>query len=216
MFSKTSSRCLEDVFSVTLFVFQDLLKTSSRRLQDVFAIRLPKTSSRRLQDVFLKRLQEVFKTSSKRLPRRLQDVFVRRLAIMSSRRLQDVFARRLAIMSSRRLQDVFITFWKAKKCYTEDVLKTSSRLLQYVFTKTNVCWDITCCFCLFVFCFLFFYFFFIIGTHCLGMLRNGVTLTDAYILRLVSLHKSETCSSKVNLLSNLAHKGFSDWLFSML
>ena len=68
LFSKTPSRRLEDVFSVTLFVFQDLLKTSSRRLQDVFAIRLPKMSSRRLQDVFAKRL-----------------------AIMSSRRLQVVF-----------------------------------------------------------------------------------------------------------------------------
>ena len=43
-------------------------------------------------------------------------------------------------MSSRRLQDVFKTPWKTKKFYTEDVLKTSSRRLQYVFTKTNVCW----------------------------------------------------------------------------
>ena len=67
LFSQTSSRRLEGVFSVTLFVFQDLLKTSWRRLQDVFAIRLPKTSSRRLQDV----LQDVFKTFS----RRLQDFF---------------------------------------------------------------------------------------------------------------------------------------------
>ena len=41
--------------------------------------------------------------------RRLEDIFARRLP----RRFQDVFARRLAIMSSRRL--------------------------QYVFTKTNVC-----------------------------------------------------------------------------
>ena len=82
-------------------------------------------SSRGLQDVFLKRLQDVFKTSSKRLSRRLQDVFVRRFAIISSRRLLDVFARRLAIMCSRRLQDVFKTSWKTKKCYTEDVLKTS-------------------------------------------------------------------------------------------
>ena len=64
LFSKTSSRRLQDVFSVTLFVFQDVFKTY-------------------LQYVFLKRLQ-------------------------------DVFARRLAIMSSRRL--------------------------QYVLTKTNVCW----------------------------------------------------------------------------
>ena len=90
LFSKTPSRRLEDVFSVTLFVFQDLLKTSWRRLQDVFAIRLPK---------------------------------------MSSRRLQDVFAKRLAIMSSRRLQDVL-----------EDKKMLHWRRLQYVFTKTNVCW----------------------------------------------------------------------------
>ena len=59
LFSKTSSRSLQDVFSVTLFVFQDLFKTSSRRLQDVF-----KTY---LQYVFLKRLQGVFKTSSRRV-----------------------------------------------------------------------------------------------------------------------------------------------------
>ena len=30
-----SSRCLQDVFSVTIFAFQDLFKMSSRRLQDV-------------------------------------------------------------------------------------------------------------------------------------------------------------------------------------
>ena len=38
-----------------------------------------------------RRLQDVFKTSSRRLPRRLQDIFARRLAIMFSRRFQDVF-----------------------------------------------------------------------------------------------------------------------------
>ena len=70
LFSQTSSRRLEGVFSVTLFVFQDVLKTSSRRLQDVFAIRLPKTSSRRLA----RRLQDVFKTSS----RLLQYVFTKK------------------------------------------------------------------------------------------------------------------------------------------
>ena len=75
LFSKTSSRRLEDVFSVTLFVFQDVFKTC-------------------LQDVLQLCLQDVFKTS-----------------------------------------------WKTKKCYTEDVFKTSSRRLQYVFIKTNVCWD---------------------------------------------------------------------------
>ena len=65
--------------------------------------------------------------------RRLQDVFK-----TSSRPLQDVFARHLAIMSSRCLQDIFKTSWKTKNI----TLKTSSRLLQYVFTKTNVCWDV--------------------------------------------------------------------------
>ena len=117
LFSKTSSRRLEDVFSVTLFIFQDVFKSYS-------------------QYVFLKRLQDVFKTFSRRLQDVFQDVFK-----TSSRRLQDVFARRLAIMSSRRLHNVFKTSWKAKKYYTEDVFKTSSRRLQYVFTKTNVCWD---------------------------------------------------------------------------
>ena len=66
LFTKMSSRRLEDVFNVTLFVFQDVLKTY-------------------LQDGF----QDVFKTSL----RRLQDVFARRLAIMSSRRLQYVFTK---------------------------------------------------------------------------------------------------------------------------
>ena len=72
LFSKTSSRRLEDVFSVTLFVFQDLLKMSS---QDVFARRLAIMSSRRLgrqKNVTLKTssrsLQDVFSTSS---PRRM-------------------------------------------------------------------------------------------------------------------------------------------------
>ena len=78
LFSKTSRRRLQDVFSVTHFVFQDLFKTSSRRVC--------KTSC-----------SYVFKTSSRRLERQ-------------------------------------------KKCYTEDVLKMSSIRLQYVFTKTNVCW----------------------------------------------------------------------------
>ena len=70
------------------------MKTSWRRLEDVFRFRLQITSSKRLQDVSVKtntfvlftRLQDVFKTFS----RRVQDVF-RRLAITFSRRLQDVF-----------------------------------------------------------------------------------------------------------------------------
>ena len=92
---------------------------------------------------FPRSLEDVLKTSS----RRLQDVFVICLPKMSSRRLQDVF-KTSSKTSSRRVcktscNYVFKTSWKTKKCYTEDVFKTSSRRLQYVFTKTNVCWGVT-------------------------------------------------------------------------
>ena len=89
-----------------------------RRLQDVIAKCLPKTSSRRpedifrtphLQDAFARHLQKVFKTSS-------------------SRRHQDVFKK-------TSCNYVLKTSWKTKNV----TLKTSSRRLQYVFTKTNVC-----------------------------------------------------------------------------
>ena len=113
LISKQTFVVSQDVFSVALFVFQDLLKMSSRRLQDVFAIRFPKTS--------LRRLQYIFKTSS--------------------RRFQDVCKTCLEDVLQLCLQDVFKTSWKTKKCYTEDVLKRPWRRLQYVFTKTNVCWD---------------------------------------------------------------------------
>ena len=82
-------------------------------------------SSRRLQNVFARLLQEVFMMSSRRLPRRLKDVF--------ARRLQDVFKK-------TPYNYVLKSSWKAKKCHTEDVFKLSSRSLQYVFTKANVCW----------------------------------------------------------------------------
>ena len=78
---------------------------------------------------FPRRLQDVFSVSIFRLSRRLQDVFAIRLPKTSSRRFQDHFA--------RRLQDIFKTSYKTKNV----TLKTSSRCLQDVFTKTNVCWD---------------------------------------------------------------------------
>ena len=56
-----------------------------RRLEDVF-----KTY---LRYIFLKRLQDVFKRSSKTFSRPFQDVFARHLAIMSWRRLQYVFTK---------------------------------------------------------------------------------------------------------------------------
>ena len=131
-----------------------------RRLEDVLKTCLQNLFQRRLQDVLKTSSQDVLKTSSNTSSsRRLQeDVFKassrRRLAIMSWRRLQDVLKDKKIVTlktSSRRLQeevlqlcleDVFNTSWKTKKCYGEDVFKTSSRRLQYVFFKTNVCWDI--------------------------------------------------------------------------
>ena len=66
-----SSKRLSDVFSVTILVFQDVLKTSCEM------------SSKRSQDVFKTYLRDVMKTSSRRLGRRknvapktcLEDVF---------------------------------------------------------------------------------------------------------------------------------------------
>ena len=111
-------RRLEDVFRLRLH------NPSSRRLDQDEYIRLSHTSS---EDVLVKtnifvlaiRLQDVFKTSS----RRLAKMSSRRLAKTSSRRLQDVFK-----TSSRHLQDVFKTSCK-------NVFKTSSRRLQDVLQK---------------------------------------------------------------------------------
>ena len=122
----------EDLEKVTQQTF--VLKTSfvfvfRRRLQDVLiktnmfalVLRLQKTSSRRLgQDQYIRlgytssrRLQDVFKTSS------------RRLAKTSSRRLQDVLK-----MSSRHLQDVFKTYYQVKVFLVtqfQDIFETYSK-----------------------------------------------------------------------------------------
>ena len=109
-----------------VFIFrrrlQDALKTSSRRLSQDQYIRLGHMSSRRLQDVFKtfsrhfqdflqNCLQDIFKTSS----RRLQDIFKTSLRRLQNvlRSFQDVFktsSRRLAKTPSRHLQDVFKAF----------------------------------------------------------------------------------------------------------
>ena len=68
-----------------------------------------------------RRLQDIFKTFARRLPGRLQDVF-------------KAFSRRVCMTSCNY---VFKTSWKTKKCYTEDVLKTSSRRLQDVFSTSS-------------------------------------------------------------------------------
>ena len=140
--SKHSSwwRRLQDVF-IKMNMFASALclqKMSSRRLQDVLAktnifflaIRLQdvfKTYSRRLQDVLQKRLQDIFKMSSRRfeyvlktsskclqdvLPRRLQDI-LKNVFKRFWRRLQDVFQRYLQDVSKtlRRIQHVSQTFF---------------------------------------------------------------------------------------------------------
>ena len=122
-------------FPANIRLDKDVLKTSfvfvcRRRLQDVLiitnmftlALRLQKTSSRglgqdqciRLGHRFSRRLQKVFKMSS----RRLQDVLSKRLEDIfktSSRRFEDAFK-----TSLRHLQDVFKTSCK-------DIFKTFSR-----------------------------------------------------------------------------------------
>ena len=121
LFSKTSWRLLEDVFSVKIFHLtrhpQGDFKTSSRCVYKSSSKDVIKTSSRRLQNVFARRLQVVFKTCSRHIcktssSRRLQEVFKtssrRRLANMSLRRLER--QKKVALKtSSRRLQDVFST-----------------------------------------------------------------------------------------------------------
>ena len=127
LFSKTSWRRLEDVFSVTIFHLP-------RRLQDVFARSLPKTPSRRLQDIFKTSSQDVFK----KFLRPFQDVF-QGVFKMSSRRI-------CKTSSSRRLQEDVLQLCLEDVLKTKRqknvTLKTSSRCLQYILIKTTVCWDI--------------------------------------------------------------------------
>ena len=115
-------RRLGDVFCLCL-----QKRTSSRRLDQGEYVRLSLTSSEdvlvktnifvlaiRLQDVLPRCLQDVFKTSS------------RRLAKASSRHLQDVFKAslgRLAKTSSRRLQNFFKTSCKTFPRNPQDLFK---------------------------------------------------------------------------------------------
>ena len=119
LFSKTPSRRLEDVFSVTPSIFQDLLKTSWRRLQDVFAIRLSKTTSKRLA----RRLQDVLEDKQMLHWRRLQDVFStsspRRVFAGISVRL--VFGQFFDILGDPGKSRIFIfppVYWLKKPYYS--------------------------------------------------------------------------------------------------
>ena len=96
----TSSRRLDQDKYVrpSLTSSEDVLKTSWSRAIYLSELYVFKRSSTRFQDVF-RRLQGIFKTSSRRLqgvlPRRFQEVFKtssRRLAKISSRRFQDALS----------------------------------------------------------------------------------------------------------------------------
>ena len=115
---KTSSRRLDqdEYVRLSLTSSEDVFKTSSRRLGQDQYIRLGYTSSRRLQDVFKtssRPLQGVFKTSSRRLD---QDEYVR-----------------LSLTSS---EDVFKTSW-SRPIYSSwpYVFKTSSRYLAKISSR---------------------------------------------------------------------------------
>ena len=94
---------------------EDVLKTSWRRLEDVF-----KTSWRRMDKTYILVL-----TKTETSWRRLEDVDWRRMIN------KDIFV--FTKTSWRRLENVF---WRRRR-------KTSSRCLQDVFIKTNVCWVVT-------------------------------------------------------------------------
>ena len=109
---------LEVVTHQTFLVFQDVLKTSWRRLQ---------------RNTF-------------RLPRRLQDVFKTYLQYVFLKRLQDVFKTSSKTSSRRACKtSCCYVFKTSSRQKNEDVLKDKKMLhwrrLQYVFSKTNVCWD---------------------------------------------------------------------------
>ena len=137
--SHTFSRCLQDIF-----------QTSLRLLQDVFP--------RRLQGVLKKRLQDIFKMSSRRPQHEFKIYHQVKLFLLT--RLQDLFK-----AFSRRIQDVFETycednylqkdlsrphFWEiyghVKKCPRETLqwnIFAKKRLLRRCFTELKIRFSFT-------------------------------------------------------------------------
>ena len=74
------------------------------------------------------------------LPRPLENVLKTYLQYVFLKYLQDVFKTFSRRVCKTSCNYVLKTSWKTKKYYSEDVLKTFWRRLQYVFTKTNICW----------------------------------------------------------------------------
>ena len=96
------------------------------RLQDVF-----KTSSRRLQDVLQKGLQNVLKTSSKHLQDVLKNVFK-----TSSRRLQDVSS----LFLLTRLREALNTFLRRSfpKTITDEYAQVTPLLIN-LWSVNKIC-----------------------------------------------------------------------------
>ena len=140
---KTSWRCPEDVLKTSWRCLEDVLKTFWKRLEDVL-----NTSLKRLDDV-LRRFEDVLKRFWKSLEdflnmtsKRLEDVLKTWRVYWSwSRRIENVLWRHMnkenifVLMKTpwRRLEDIF---WRRRP-------KWSSRHLQDIFIKTNVCWAST-------------------------------------------------------------------------
>ena len=148
---KTSWRCLEDVLKIRRLedvlktILQDFLKTSWRRFYKTSWRRLGKTSWRRMSKMIILLL---IKTSS-------EDVWVRLTYSSWSRRLEDVLKmswrclENLLKMYLRRMSwgnrfFLFKTSWRRlEDIFWRRMQKMSSKRLQDVFIKTNVCWVMT-------------------------------------------------------------------------
>ena len=119
-----------------------IFKTSWKRLEDIFARRLAdpfktflqdvmKTSWRSPKDTFARRLENVLKTSWGRMAK----TNILLLIKTSWRRLENVMWRRRRKTSSRYLQDVFI---KANVCSDVSKILDNYKASQYVFCKNVV------------------------------------------------------------------------------
>ena len=94
---------------------------------------------------FRRHLEDVFSVTIFLLPRRLEDdckdvckMSCKNVFKTSSQGVFKISSRRLAIIFWRSLESTLKTSWNTRKCYTKGV-KTSSRRLHCVFTKTNDC-----------------------------------------------------------------------------
>ena len=129
---KTSSRCLDQDQHIRLG------HTSSRRLQDVFKTssrRLAKTSSRHLQDVFKtfwKCFQDVFKTFSRHLD---QDEYICLIHTSSEDVFKTSWSRPIYSSWSYIFKTSSRRLAKMSSKRLQEVFKTSSRLLAKISSR---------------------------------------------------------------------------------